>query len=112
MNNYVNIPAQYTSATGTDLDQLKMEALSWGATYRFLQGAINTIKYPYTTLTWPKSKVFYLIPIFNGSCPWPAEYLYWLTQKLPGFNFWALDHMILLSWDVPLPLPDRGAHHS
>lgn len=113
MNNYVNIPTQYMSASGqTDIDRLKMEGLSWGATYREQKKAQQTIQYPYKTMNWPKSKVFYLIPWFNGGCAWGAEYLYWLTQNLPSFNFWAVDHFVLLSWDVPFPLPTKRAFHS
>ena len=89
-----------------------MEGLSWGASYRDQGRAQATIEYPYTTLNWPKSKVFYLIPWFNGGCAWGNEYLFWLTQQLLGFNFWALDHAVLLSWDVPLPLPVKRAFNT
>ena len=112
MNNYVNIPTQYMSATGTDIQRLKMEALSWGATYRYLAGAKAAIQYAYDNLQWPTTKVFYLIPVENGSCFWVLEYLFWITQNLPQVNFWALDHVILFSWDVPLPLNLSKAYHS
>ena len=113
LNNYVNSASGYLSATGqSDVDRLKMEGLSWGASYRDQGRAQATIEYPYTTLNWPKSKVFYLIPWFNGGCAWGNEYLFWLTQQLLGFNFWALDHAVLLSWDVPLPLPVKRAFNT
>jgi hypothetical protein len=112
MNNYVNIPTQYMSASGSDIQRLKMEALSWGATYRYLTGAMQAIQYAYQTLQWPTSQVFYLIPVENGSCPWVLEYLFWITQNLPGVNFWALDHVILFSWGVPLPLNLNKAFHT
>jgi hypothetical protein len=32
LNRAVNLPSQYLAHTGSGLDRLKMEALSWGAT--------------------------------------------------------------------------------
>lgn len=104
LNHAVNIPSAWKTKTGSGLDRMKMEALSWGATYRNLDKAKETIKWPYTAPQgWPKADSRYLIPIFNGGCPWEQEYLFCRKEGLPHINFWAWDHISLLS--VPLPLP-------
>jgi hypothetical protein len=81
-----------------------MEALSWGATYRHLDNARASIMFPFTSpVSWPQSAVAYLVPWFNGGCPWPTEYMF--AKFLPNLNFWALDHLMLYSWPLPLPVP-------
>jgi hypothetical protein len=107
LNNAVNIPAAWMTKTGSGLDRLKMEALSWGATYRNLDKAKETVRWPYTTPEgWPKADARYLIPVFNGGCPWEQEYLFCRKEGLPAINFWAWDHFSLLS--LPLPLPTNN----
>lgn len=104
LNSYLNLPASWQH-DGGGLDRIKVECLSWGAYYRNLDLAKEGISYAFDTLAWPKSKVRYLIPWFNGGCPWKREYLQCRGLRLPHINFWALDHLSLLAWPVPLPQP-------
>jgi hypothetical protein len=113
LNGAVNLPAQYMSQSGSGLDRLKMEALSWGATYRNVDNAKAAIAFPPPLVTgvgWPLAQTGYLVPVFNGGCPWPDEYVAARNAKLPLINLWALDHLTLLSWKVqPMPVPATGA---
>ena len=103
MNNYVNIPSQYMAPNG-DIDRVKLEALSWGASYLNLDLAKTAMAYGFTTLTYAKSATAYLIPWFNGACAWAAQYLAAMNAGMPSICFWAVDHLTLLSWPLP-PLP-------
>ena len=104
LNRAVNFPSQYQSQAGSGLDRLKLEALSWGATYRNMANALAAIQFPFTApCNWSKSATAYLVPWFNGGCPWTTEYV--ASRSLPNLNFWAVDHLVLLSWPVPLPVP-------
>jgi hypothetical protein len=103
MNNYVNIPSQYMAPNG-DIDRLKLEALSWGATYLNLDLAKAAMAYGSSVLTYAKSALAYLAPWFNGACAWKAQYLAAVNAGIPLIGFWAVDHLTLLSWQVP-PLP-------
>ncbi len=104
LNHYLNLPTGWQSDAGM-LDRIKVECLSWGATYRNLDLAREGITYACDVLSWPKDKVRYLVPWFNGGCPWDREYLYCRGQRIPHVNFWALDHLSLLTWPLPLPVP-------
>jgi hypothetical protein len=54
-------------------------------------------------MTWDKADVAYLVPWFNGTCPWPREFALATTRGLQLVNFWAYDHLTLMSWPLPLP---------
>jgi hypothetical protein len=83
-----------------------MEALSWGSTYRNFTNARAAIAFPVTAPAgWPLAATAYLVPWFNGGCPWTTEYLCTLSQQVPLICLWAIDHFCLFSW--PLPLPTR-----
>jgi hypothetical protein len=103
MNNYVNIPSQYMAPNG-DIDRVKLESLSWGASYLNIDLAKVAIAYGFTSLTYPKSATAVLIPWFNGACAWAAQYLAAANAGMPIICFWAVDHLTLLSWPLP-PLP-------
>ena len=103
MNNYVNIPSQFMAPNG-DIDRVKLEALSWGASYLNIDLAKAAMAYGYTTLAYAVSAAAYLIPWFNGACAWVAQYLAAANAGVPLICFWAVDHLTLLSWQVP-PLP-------
>ncbi len=106
LNYAVNINPAWFAKAGSNLDRLKMEGLSWGATYRNLDRALDSLSFPYTVGTWAKADVAYLIPWFNGGCPWPKEWLAYLDSGIPLVNFWAVDHLILLHQELP-PLPSQ-----
>jgi len=53
-----------------------MEALSWGSTYRNSTNAQAAIAFPFHRPgSWPVSATAYLLPWFNGGCPWVLEHL-------------------------------------
>ena len=108
LNAAVNLPSAWQSQAGSGLDRLKVEALSWGATYRNLDLALQAITFGFTgPLSWPLSDMAYLIPWFNGACPWPSEYQLAATSGIGLINFWAYDHVALMSWPIPFPSPIR-----
>jgi hypothetical protein len=94
LNRYVNLPMEYQQQPGSGLDRLKIEALSFGAQERNF------------TKARPSAAVGYLIPWFNGGCPWDRE---WLAVTDPALNlawigFWAIDHLCSFGWSLPLPV--------
>ena len=107
LNAAVNLPAAWKQQSGSGFDSLKIEALSWGATYRNLDLAAEAITFAAGTLGWPLANLAYLIPWFNGGCPWPTEYQLTATLGTPLIHFWAYDHLALMSWPIPLPEPTR-----
>jgi len=104
LNAYVNLPPAYKT-TGSDIDILKMEALAWGTTYGNLTEAIASMNFGQTGsgMSWPLADSRYLIPLQNGGCPWPLEYLESQNSSLPLVVFWALDHIILFHWTNQMP---------
>ena len=108
MNNYVNIPSQYMSPNG-DVDRLKVEALSWGSAYLNVDLAKYAMTYGYVVLSYLRTSVAYLIPWYNGACAWHAQYLAAMNARIPLLGFWALDHLCLLDWQLPLPTNKRRA---
>ena len=106
LNYAANLPAAYLTKSGSGLDQMKMEGLAWGATYRNLSLVEQTVQFPYTVGTWSQAYTRYLVPIFNGGCPWQREYLFNVNVSTPYVGLWALDQLCLMGW--PLPLPVNG----
>lgn len=108
LNATVNLPAAWRSQAGSGLDRFKVEALSWGSTYRNLDLATQAITFSFTSpLAWRLSNIAYLIPWFNGACPWPVEYHLAAGSGVALINFWAYDHLALMSWPIPFPTPTR-----
>jgi hypothetical protein len=104
LNAAVNFPSAYQAQSGSGIDRLKVEALSWGATYRNLTNSRTAIGFATTApCSWPLSAVAYLIPIFNGGCPWKAEYLAAIAGGIQQGNLWAADHMVLFDWPARMP---------
>ncbi|MDQ2710991.1 MAG: hypothetical protein M3Y24_01945 [Acidobacteriota bacterium] len=108
LNAAVNLPIGWRTKAGSGLDRLKVEALSWGATYRNLDLAAAAMTFALSApLSWSVQDLGYLIPWFNGECPWPSEFQLASTLSLPVIDFWAYDHLGLMSWPVPFPSPVR-----
>lgn len=105
LNRYVNLPSEFETKSGSGLDRMKMEALSFGSQERNHNKTRETVTFPYTSpLTWPKADTAFLVAIFNGGCPWERDYLYAVAQSAPLVNLWAFDHTCLMSWPLPLPV--------
>ena len=72
-------------------------------------GAVNANQAIVFALTapmnWDLADVAYLIPWQNGTCPWPAEFQSASTRGVPVINFWAYDHLAMMSWPLPFPTP-------
>jgi hypothetical protein len=69
-----------------------------------LTNAQAAISFPVTTPgSWPVTATAYLVPWFNGGCPWTMEYVCALKQSVPSIWLWAIDHIYLFSWPLPLP---------
>ncbi|MBV9781277.1 MAG: hypothetical protein JOY62_15035 [Acidobacteriaceae bacterium] len=104
LNAAVNLPVEFQSQATSGLDRFKVEALSWGATYLQMDLAHQAIVFALTSpMSWAPSSVAYLIPWFTGTCPWPRELLLASTRGLQLINFWAYDHLAMMSWPLPLP---------
>ncbi len=106
LNAAVNLPSQWQTQAGSGLDRFKVEALSWGVTYRNLDLAQQAILFAFTPpMAWDIGDVAYLVPWFDGACPWPREFQLASTRGVPVINFWAYDHLCLMSWPLPFPTP-------
>ncbi len=100
----VNLPPEWLTKEGSGLDRFKVEALSWGATYLNLDLANQAIVFALTTpMSWDLADVAYLVPWFNGACPWPHEFKLASSRGLGLINLWAYDHLSLMSWPLPFP---------
>jgi hypothetical protein len=105
LNAAVNLPPEYKTKVGSGLDRFKVEALSWSATYLQMDLARQAIVFALTgSMLWDQADVAYLIPWFNGTCPWPREFELASSRGLHLINFWAYDHLSLMSWPLPLPV--------
>ena len=105
LNAAVNLPPEWLTQAGSGLDSFKVEALSWSATYMHMDRAQQAITFAVTSpLSWDPSSVAYLIPWFNGTCPWAREFRAASSRGLNIINFWAYDHLALMSWPIPLPI--------
>ena len=107
---YVNLPSAWMAKLGSGLDRMKMEGLAFGATARNLTLAQQAIAFPTAApMTWALADTAYMIPVFNGGCPWTLEFLATLAAGTPLVNLWAFDQFCLMSWPVPLPAPGAAA---
>lgn len=108
LNAAVSTPSEWLTKTGSNLDRIKMEALSWGAEYRNLRKAEEGHLWPITSpRSWSKTDVHLLMPWFNGGCIWEKEYVHAALRKsFPHITFWAYDHLCLISWPLNFPVQE------
>jgi len=109
LNHYLHTDPRILDPSTAPFDRLKIEGLDFGAGARDHDKARWAMSYPVTTGTWPRADVRYLVPLFNGGCPWTSEYLRARNEGVPVINFWAFDHVCIFGWPLPLPEPARAA---
>jgi hypothetical protein len=108
LNAAVNLPAAWRAKGTSGFDRFKVEALSWSAQYHHLDLAEQAIYFALTApMSWDTADVAYLVPWFNGGCPWPAEFHLADSRGIGLINFWAYDHLAMMSWQLPIPVPTR-----
>lgn len=105
LNNYINLPLQWSTAGLSSLDRFKTECLSWGNTYSYQAGWEYTINWPTTLLSWALKDTKHLVAWDDGTsgANWTTEYAYAISKNIPEILFWAFDQFNLLSWPIPLP---------
>jgi hypothetical protein len=107
-----NCPVEYQQQPGRGLNRLKIDALSIGAQERNFTKARAFMALPSTApLSWPASAVAYLIPWFNGGCPWDREGIAVTDPalSLASVGFWAIDYLCSFGWSLPLPVRKSNA---
>lgn len=111
LNHYLHTDPLLLAPGTAPFERLKIEGLDFGAGSRDHDKARWAMRFPTAagSGSWPRAEVRYLVPLFNGGCPWPKEYLTARAEGVPAINFWAFDHVCLLGWPVPLPSPSRDA---
>ncbi|MEJ7605291.1 MAG: hypothetical protein WKF37_03265 [Bryobacteraceae bacterium] len=102
LNRYINLPSEWETKAGSNLDRIKMEALDFGAWSRNLDLARTAIDFP-IALGWPKESVLHLVPVFRGGYPWEKELAMAAGAGIPSINLWAFDHVCIYGWP-PAPL--------
>ncbi len=106
---FINFPAEWERKQTSGLDRLKMEGLDWGAVSRNLDLARDVMEFP-IHLGWPLDSIRYMLPIFNGGCPWIREYRLAKGLRIPVINLWAFDHVCIFGLPVGEPAkPARSA---
>ena len=103
---FINFPIEWENPATAGFDRLKMEGLDWGAVTRDLDLAREVMEFP-VDLGWPLEKIRYMLPIFNGGCPWVREYRIARDIGIPVINFWAFDHVCIFG--LPVREPARAA---
>lgn len=103
LNHYIHTDPRLMDPSLAPVDRIKIEGLDFGAGSRDGDKARWAMRFPLDFGSWPRADVRYLVPWFNGGCPWPAEYLRAANEQTPVINFWAFDHICLMGWPVPLP---------
>jgi len=109
LNFYINVPPSFLDPATAPFDRVKMEALDWQVGTRSTDLSRETMRFPYAVGSWPKSKVRFLIGLFNGGACWERAYLDTVGEGLACVNFWAADHIHLFGWDVTEPVERGGA---
>jgi len=106
LNYYVNLPVEWQTQSGSGLDRMKVEALSFGSSMRNLDLAAQAIAL-FPTFGWPLSQLRYLVPVFGSACPWVRELGLALGAGIATNNLWAFDHVCLYNLQVPEGVLER-----
>ncbi len=106
---FINFPIEWANKQTSGLDRLKMEGLDWGAATRSLDLVRDVMEFP-IQLGWPIDSIRYMLPVFNGGCPWLREYRLGKGIGIPVINLWAFDHVCIFGLPVAEPSqPPRAA---
>ena len=101
LNRFINLPVEWESKPGSNLDRLKTEALDFGAWSRDLDLAKTAIRLP-MDLGWPRDSVRHLVPIFRAGYPWEKEVALAEAAGVHAVNLWAFDHICIYGYP-PVP---------
>ncbi len=99
---FINFPTEWEKKQTAGFDRLKMEGLDWGAVSRDLDLVRDVLEFP-MQVGWPVDSVRYMLPLFNGGCPWMKEYRMATQAGIPFLNLWAFDHVCIFGWSVLEP---------
>jgi hypothetical protein len=99
---FINLPVEWEQKQTSGFDRIKMEGLDFGSATRDLNLARQVMEFP-IQLGWPLDSIRYLIPIFNGGCPWIREYKVAKGLGIPVINLWAFDHVCIFGLQVTEP---------
>ena len=102
LNQFINLPTEWTAKTTAGFDRLKVEALAFGGTMRNLDMAKSAIEFAIHQ-SWPLDSVRYLVPIFIQSSTWEKETAMALALKIPVVNLWAFDQMNIFGLKIAAP---------
>jgi len=103
LNRHVNIPDSFLDPASAPFDLLKVEALDFGKSARSWQLQKFAIDWGFEEGTWPKPSLRYLLPIYDGGCPWEREYRGAVDAGIPLVVLFSFDHICLMNWPMPLP---------
>jgi len=99
---FVNFPAEWGRKATSGLDRLKMEGLDFGSASRDLDLVRAVMEFPIQS-GWPLDSIRYMLPVFNGGCPWVGEYKMAKGMRIPVINLWAFDHVCIFNLRVAEP---------
>jgi hypothetical protein len=105
---YVNMPTTWTARAGSGFDTFLCEGLSYCGVNHNLDQAKACMSFPYAVLGWDEAHCRYLQGWYYSGWPWVAEYRAAVATGLPLIKFWALDHLCLYGWALPLPAASVG----
>jgi hypothetical protein len=97
LNRFINLPVEWESKAGSNLDSLKTEALDFGAWSRDLDLAKTAVRLP-LELGWPRDSVRHLVPVFRGGYAWEKEVALAEAAGVSSVNLWAFDHVCIFGW--------------
>jgi hypothetical protein len=106
LNNFINLPTEWTSQSSSGLNTMKVEALAFAATMRDLDLATEAINL-FPNYGWPVASLRYLVPVFGSATPWGRELALALGAGIRTNNLWAFDHVCLFDLAVPEPTLER-----
>lgn len=100
---YVNLPAEWTARDGSGWDTFVSEGFQYGGTDHDVDKARKCAEYPFAELSWDRAHSRYLMGWFSPGWPWAAEYRAARVAGPALVKGWALDHLFLMGWNLPLP---------